>query len=222
MVMTTHRWVQEEEKGSSEGVGSGIDVGVRIEYQGDRGTVRYIGTVQGRGESVWVGVEWDRAGRGKHDGTVEGVKYFECEMGRGSLVKGRRIGDGGRRSVMQAVRKRYLGDVREEQFRGQVTTIGGGVVDIVSRRDARMCELEVVDVSSYGVCRVGSGVSELVGVRDLCVAKGLFGWMGEVCEIVEEVGQLRRLDASHNVLQHGRRAATAGGGLLLEESYNFV
>jgi tubulin-specific chaperone E len=25
----------------------------------------------------WVGVEWDNKDRGKHDGTIDGIKYFE-------------------------------------------------------------------------------------------------------------------------------------------------
>ena len=27
-------------------------------------------------EGVWIGVEWDDEGRGRHDGTVNGVQYF--------------------------------------------------------------------------------------------------------------------------------------------------
>jgi dynactin complex subunit len=57
---------------------SDLRVGTRLSYGGDLCTVRYIGEVKGtKGE--WLGVEWDDASRGKHDGQAGGVKYFTCE-----------------------------------------------------------------------------------------------------------------------------------------------
>jgi len=60
----------------------------------DRGTVRYIGPVATakNKDQLWVGVEWDRPGRGKHDGSVttkdgETTSYFKCEDGKGSFLK---------------------------------------------------------------------------------------------------------------------------------------
>ncbi|PXF49949.1 Tubulin-specific chaperone E [Gracilariopsis chorda] len=196
--------------------GEMVDVGMRIQYEGDRGTVRYVGPLQGRGDTVWVGIEWDRAERGKHNGTVDGVKYFECENESGSLIKLKRIGNGGRSNLMQAVRMRYERDVKDDEFRKKTMRIGGGVVAIANRKVQRICELEVVDVSEYGVCCVGNA-EELRNVRELSVAKCLFGWMGELCEVVDEVKRLRRLDASHNVLMHGRRRNMDGGGSAVEE-----
>ena len=40
--------------------------------KGDKGTVRYIGPVvtSKKAEDVWVGIEWDDATRGKHNGAV--------------------------------------------------------------------------------------------------------------------------------------------------------
>lgn len=40
-------------------------------------TVRYVGHVTGT-TGEWLGVEWDDPNRGKHDGTYQEVKYFEC------------------------------------------------------------------------------------------------------------------------------------------------
>jgi dynactin complex subunit len=55
----------------------GLSVGTRLSYGGDLCTVRYLGEVKGtKGE--WLGVEWDDALRGKHDGQAGGVRYFEC------------------------------------------------------------------------------------------------------------------------------------------------
>ena len=35
-----------------------------------------MGPVDGT-EGEWLGVEWDREGRGKHDGTHKGTTYFQ-------------------------------------------------------------------------------------------------------------------------------------------------
>ena len=52
-------------------------------------TVRYVGPLAGKdAEAVYVGVEWDDGGRGKHDGLVEGQRYFQCRPdGSGSFFK---------------------------------------------------------------------------------------------------------------------------------------
>lgn len=51
--------------------------GQRLSYSGALCTVRYNGEVQGT-KGQWIGVEWDDPARGKHDGSHEGVKYFDC------------------------------------------------------------------------------------------------------------------------------------------------
>lgn len=52
-------------------------VGQRVSYHGALCTVRYIGPVDGTA-GTWLGVEWDDAARGKHDGSHKGVRYFAC------------------------------------------------------------------------------------------------------------------------------------------------
>ena len=49
-------------------------VGDRVELGQERATIRWEGLVGETGE--WLGVEWDRVGRGKHDGEHGGMKYF--------------------------------------------------------------------------------------------------------------------------------------------------
>ena len=53
------------------------------------GTVRFVGQclelAKGDG-SLWAGVELDHP-RGKHDGTVQGQRYFQCPAQRGVLLK---------------------------------------------------------------------------------------------------------------------------------------
>jgi len=52
-------------------------LGQRIETEGFRGTVRFLGQVPGT-SGEWIGVEWDDVQRGKHSGENKGVQYFQC------------------------------------------------------------------------------------------------------------------------------------------------
>ncbi len=57
----------------------GFQVGARVEdlKDGERGTVRFVGEVPPT-KGLWLGVEWDNPQvRGKHNGSHEGVKYFD-------------------------------------------------------------------------------------------------------------------------------------------------
>lgn len=51
------------------------NIGDRIECSGCIGTIKYIGPVDGY-SSTWLGIDWDNLERGKHDGNVNGKRYF--------------------------------------------------------------------------------------------------------------------------------------------------
>lgn len=50
----------------------------RVQIEDQIATARYIGPVPPKGD--WIGVEWDNASRGKHDGVHDGVRYFTCRL----------------------------------------------------------------------------------------------------------------------------------------------
>lgn len=60
--------------------------GQRMSLGGAICTVRYVGDVAAT-EGVWLGVEWDDAARGKHDGSRDEIRYFSCtvSVARGCL-----------------------------------------------------------------------------------------------------------------------------------------
>lgn len=67
----------------------GIEVGMRCEVTpgAKRGEVKFVGKdVQGLPLGWWVGVQFDEP-LGKNDGTVKGVRYFECMDGYGSFQR---------------------------------------------------------------------------------------------------------------------------------------
>ena len=81
-------------------VAGGLKVGVRVLLENDKkGVVRFVGPTQVRWwlrcnpnhesvqfrEGTWVGVELEDA-TGKNDGSVSGVKYFDCQPNHGIFV----------------------------------------------------------------------------------------------------------------------------------------
>lgn len=52
-------------------------IGRRISLHGNKGTILYIGKVEGI-HGTWLGIEWDKPERGKHSGDKDGKQYFVC------------------------------------------------------------------------------------------------------------------------------------------------
>ena len=68
----------------------GIEVGMRCEVQpgARRGVVMFTGEVEGlKGGGNWVGVKFDEP-VGKSDGTIKGIRVFECPAGYGAFARG--------------------------------------------------------------------------------------------------------------------------------------
>lgn len=65
-----------------------IQVGARCQVDpGERrGQVRFVGSVEGLAAGAWVGVAFDEP-MGKHDGSVAGVRYFDCPAGFGAFLR---------------------------------------------------------------------------------------------------------------------------------------
>ncbi|CAL1714440.1 unnamed protein product [Somion occarium] len=74
-----------------------IPIGARCEVETSetdlhkRGTVRFVGPTKfGNGEGIWVGIEYDEP-MGKNDGSVQGVRYFECKPNFGVFIRPDRL-----------------------------------------------------------------------------------------------------------------------------------
>lgn len=77
---------EEEQKSAADAISVGSRCKVQVPGQPTKlGTVMYVGTADFK-PGFWVGVKYDEP-LGKHNGTVEGKQYFECESKYGAFVK---------------------------------------------------------------------------------------------------------------------------------------
>ncbi|KAK6460559.1 CAP Gly-rich domain-containing protein [Scheffersomyces coipomensis] len=88
--------IKEQQVQENEEISQTLKVGDRcrtINIAGERrGVIRYVGKINvlDKGESVWVGIEFDEP-VGKNNGSIDGVKVFECKQGHGSFVKPKQV-----------------------------------------------------------------------------------------------------------------------------------
>ncbi|KAI8351754.1 hypothetical protein EDC96DRAFT_518298 [Choanephora cucurbitarum] len=59
--------------------------GDRVQINSFQGTVRFVGSTKFK-PGIWAGVELDKVGAGKNDGSVNGERYFHCPPKTGLFV----------------------------------------------------------------------------------------------------------------------------------------
>lgn len=163
---------------------SEVDIGGRVEIDGEWATVRYHGPLEGR-PGLYCGVEWDRPGRGKHNGFVEGKRYFECGGeksgggGSGSLVgAGKMVWRGV--GLLEALEEKYgggqskeiEGEAEQEQPYVLTSTMAHRTIEMVGMQKMMQIDwlqLTVVSLASMHVSHLDPQllVNRLPALRDL-------------------------------------------------------
>ncbi|PTB64449.1 RNI-like protein [Trichoderma citrinoviride] len=197
-------------------------IGQRISYDGAACTVRYIGGVEGT-TGTWLGVEWDDAARGKHDGSHKGTRYFTClskSPTAASFVRPTRPADPPQ-SFLSALHERYVADAPGQvQGRSKTEIVVGGKVaqemgfDKIWRRQSRLRETKIVILDGLRVATArdagdvnDDGEPKTIGetapkIVELDLSRNLFERLGPVVEICRDLKDLQKLAINGNRFQN--------------------
>ncbi|GKT63513.1 LOW QUALITY PROTEIN: tubulin-specific chaperone [Colletotrichum tofieldiae] len=202
-------------------------IGQRLSYDGALCTVRYIGPVAGT-SGTWLGVEWDDAGRGKHDGQHKDVRYFSCNSlsvircfnhpvsdqrlsknpTAASFVRPSRPADAAQ-SFVAALHGKYNAEaVAERESEIQIVFFGKKPAeevgfDKIRRQLARVEDLTIVILDgarvAVDVAPGDKGVKETSPlITELDISRNLFEEFGQVVKICQELESLRSLRLNGN------------------------
>ncbi|KAI0136680.1 hypothetical protein BJ170DRAFT_602735 [Xylariales sp. AK1849] len=185
------------------------DIGDRLSYDGVVCTVRYLGEVAGTTGS-WIGVEWDDATRGKHDGSHKGKRYFSCKSKSStaaSFVRPTRTAEQPR-SFIAALQDKYMSEISaasaQIKFSGKVAEEVG--FEKIRRKQADLAELKfaILDGTriAYPYANEDQRISDTCPkVIEIDLSRNLFTRLGTVVEICSEIPALRSLRLNGNRFQ---------------------
>ncbi|KAG2020004.1 tubulin-specific chaperone e [Coprinopsis cinerea AmutBmut pab1-1] len=154
--------------------------GTRILYNGQPGTVRYLGSVDGtKGE--WIGVDWDDPERGKHDGVKNNKRYFTTRYPRsGSFIRISPAVKYGT-SFLEAVQSKYLEDLHGSET--QETVILGS-------------SLGAIEVEAVNLDKIRSKLARLDRLRNVSLDGTAVAYADPPGKIKETCPNIRYLNLS--------------------------
>ncbi|MCJ8737494.1 hypothetical protein PDJAM_G00024680 [Pangasius djambal] len=179
-------------------------VGRRVLCDGERATVRYVGTVPPT-TGLWLGAEWDNPERGKHDGSHEGVRYFTCSHPTGgSFVRPKKVSFGV--DYLSAVKQRY--EMELDQAIGQEVTISTKTVKMVGfesilekQRVENLTEIALINCEVSGPGPENEIRKSTPNAVSLDLSGNLLSSWEVVAAITEQLEELQILCLSHNRLR---------------------
>lgn len=185
-------------------------LGTRIRLDasaGSAGTVRYVGAIANH-PGLWLGIEWDDAARGRHDGHVGDVRYFSTAAATsGSMIRPGRLAP--RCSLRSAIERRYILSAdhqlderlmadTQRRLRASIFEIVG--MDKVKEKQSHWDGLNIVAVQNSSVYMAGI-LTQLTHLSDLHLCDSLIGDWATVADILRQVPSVQLLNLSQNRLQ---------------------
>lgn len=188
-------------------------IGQRVHWAGDCrriGTVKYVGQVEGYSGN-WVGVEWDNRD-GKHDGSVNGVRYFNAQFPKSaSFARPHNLSTGV--SLLQALDIRYrTSSTKEEEDEMYVLSASNKRVNVqllgkdkIEDKLGRFEELPGASLFYLGVSSSGDPFQiskTLPNLKELDLTGNLLSEWQDVAAICSGLPALTALNLSSNTMSH--------------------
>ncbi|KAK7412798.1 hypothetical protein VNO78_04433 [Psophocarpus tetragonolobus] len=186
-------------------------VGQRVHASGDSrriGTVKYVGPIEGYSDT-WVGVDWDNRD-GKHDGSINGVRYFHANSERsGSFVRAYNLNQG--ISLLEALESRYKSESTKDEEddmyvfsttnqRVSVQLLGKDKIqDKLSRfEELTRASLAYMGISSPGIpAHINNTVPNII---ELDLTGNLLSEWKDVGTICEQLPAMTTINLSNNLM----------------------
>ncbi|XP_062606244.1 tubulin-specific chaperone E-like [Saccostrea cucullata] len=194
--------------------GSEILIDDRVSADGHYGTVRFIGSLPDT-KGIWIGVDWDEAERGKHDGSHQGHRYFTTRHPKsGSFLRGKKLDLG--INCFEAIVDRYgkqedhnAGVITEELFvvgSNQKKTVVEMVgAKKVNEQQSKLDALQEVVLRGCLVYGVGDSSGKLrkctPNIQELDLSLNLIPSWHRLADICKCLPNLTDLNASDNQLE---------------------
>ncbi|KAF8115412.1 hypothetical protein N665_0027s0028 [Sinapis alba] len=194
---------------SGESSNESFEIGQRVHWLNDPrrvGTVKYVGGVEGY-SGTWIGVDWDQDGDGKHNGTVNGIFYFNGRsQTSASFARPEKLSRG--ITLLQALELRYkTTSTKEEEDemyvlsaknkRVSIQLLGG---DKIQDKLSRLEELTSASLPFLGVSSLGDLASMLPDLKLLDLTGNLISDWEEIGALCEQLPALTTLNLSYNSL----------------------
>ncbi|KAI3767563.1 hypothetical protein L2E82_17780 [Cichorium intybus] len=182
-------------------------IGQRVHWAGDSrriGTVKYVGPVEGY-SGDWIGIDWDNRD-GKHDGSVNGVRYFTSQFPKSaSFARPHNLSTGV--SLLQALEIRYrTSSTKEEEDEMYVFSASNKRVNV-----QLLGKEKIEDILGRFEELPGASLSYL-GVSS----------SGDPLQISKTLPNLKELDLTGNLLSEWQDVGAICSGLPILEGLNLT
>ncbi|VDP16997.1 unnamed protein product [Soboliphyme baturini] len=170
-----------------------LTIGSRVRKRNATGTVLYIGTVQGY-QGEWIGVDWDDPKRGKHDGSIGGVRYFKASSSTsGSFTRLNHLDVG--RSLFSVLAEQY--DVCRQRLNARLAQKDCSVIGTALKELSK--GLNKNRFKPVQSCKADTNTTRLSNISALFL-NDIASPLDEILRILSMFPNLQELRLSHNNL----------------------
>ncbi|CAI4038472.1 hypothetical protein SMKI_05G0830 [Saccharomyces mikatae IFO 1815] len=189
-------------------------VGDRLKIGGYFCTIKFIGYIKPWPSIKAYGVEWDNHSRGKHSGTIDGIRYFDVHYpNSGSFLKESRIKDPSIRRIKfyEALSEKYgssSSNINNLSIGNKkIETLGFHELDVKNRNFKNLKKIVLRDSDIALISRnqneLKCVIQECMNVRELDLSLNLFTNIDSLCQFIEPLKSLETLNISQNRFSEG-------------------